>query len=152
MTRLFKLLALVLLALGLQGRAMAADHGTAEQAVAMVHKAIDYIKTNGREKAFAEFNNPNGQFRDRDLYVVAFDLKGTNLAHGANAKLIGKDLIQLRDANGVFLIKEFLEVAKSKGSGWVNYQWPNPVTSVIEAKSTYVEKADDLIIGCGIYK
>jgi len=45
----------------------AADQGTKEEAVAMVKKAIDYIKANGNEKAFAEFSNPKGQFVDRDL-------------------------------------------------------------------------------------
>lgn len=152
MSKLFKLMALVLLALGLQGSAMAQERGTADQAMAMVRKAADYLKANGRDKAFAEFNNPKGQFRDRDLYIMVYDMKGFNLAHGANPKLIGKDLIQLRDANGTLIIKEFVEVAKAKGSGWINYQWPNPVTSAVEAKSTYVEKYDDLIIGCGIYK
>lgn len=152
MKKLFRLMALVLLALGLQGSVMAQERGTADQAMAMVRKAADYLKANGREKAFAEFNNPKGQFRDRDLYIMVYDMKGFNLAHGANPKLIGKDLIQLRDANGTLIIKEFVEVAKAKGSGWINYQWPNPVTSAVEAKSTYVEKYDDLIIGCGIYK
>ncbi|WP_348693654.1 cache domain-containing protein [Duganella fentianensis] len=152
MSKLFKLMALVLLALGLQGSVMAQERGTADQAMAMVRKAADYLKANGRDKAFAAFNDPKGQFRDRDLYIMVYDMKGFNLAHGANPKLIGKDLIQLRDPNGIFLIKEFVETAKSKGSGWINYQWPNPVTQAVEAKSTYVEKVDDLIIGCGIYK
>ncbi|WP_374362190.1 cache domain-containing protein [Pseudoduganella danionis] len=152
MAKLFKLMALVLLALGLYGSAMAAERGTADEAVAMVRKAADYLKANGRDKAFAAFNDPKGQFRDRDLYIIVYDMKGFNLAHGANPKLIGKDLMQLRDANGTLIIKEFVEVAKTKGSGWIHYQWPNPVTSAVEAKSTYVEKHDDLIIGCGIYK
>lgn len=152
MSKLFKLMALVLLALGLQRSVMAQERGTADQAMAMVRKAADYLKANGRDKAFAAFNDPKGQFRDRDLYIMVYDMKGFNLAHGANPKLIGKDLIQLRDPNGIFLIKEFVETAKSKGSGWINYQWPNPVTQAVEAKSTYVEKVDDLIIGCGIYK
>ncbi|MYM40409.1 cache domain-containing protein [Duganella qianjiadongensis] len=152
MAKLFKLMALVLLALGLHGGAQAQERGTADQATAMVRKAVDYLKANGRDKAFAAFNDPKGQFRDRDLYIMVYDMKGFNLAHGANPKLIGKDLMQLRDANGTLMIKEFIEVAKNKGSGWINYQWPNPVTSVVEAKSTYVEKYDDLIVGCGIYK
>lgn len=152
MAKLFKLMALVLLALGLYGSAQAQERGTADQATAMVRKAVDYLKANGREKAFAAFNDPKGQFRDRDLYIMVYDMKGFNVAHGANPKLIGKDLMQLRDANGTLMIKEFIEVAKNKGSGWINYQWPNPVSAVVEAKSTYVEKYEDLIVGCGIYK
>lgn len=46
----------------------------------------------------------------------------------------------------------FIDVANSKGKGWVDYKWPNPTTKAVEAKSTYIEKTDDLVIGCGIYK
>ncbi len=46
----------------------------------------------------------------------------------------------------------FHHVGNSKGSGWIDYKWPNPVTKAVEQKSTYVEKVDDVVVGCGIYK
>ncbi len=145
---------IVSLCLGLSGMAQAAERGTADEAVALVKKAAAYLKANGKEKAFAEFSNPTGKFVSKDLYVFVYGLNdGVNLAHGNNAKLIGKNLIDLKDANGVYIVKEFLKTANSKtGTGWVDYQWPNPVTKAMEAKSTYVEKAGDVMIGCGIYK
>jgi signal transduction histidine kinase len=130
----------------------AGDQGTAEEAVAMVKKAVVYMKKNGNEKAYAEFNNAKGQFIDRDLYIMIYDATGKNMAHGMNAKLIGKNLIDIKDAEGKLIVKEFIEVAKSKGSGWVDYKWANPVTKAIEQKSTYVEKSGDMIVGSGIYK
>jgi cytochrome c len=130
----------------------AGDKGTADEATALTKKAIAYLKANGKEKAFAEFSNPTGQFRDRDLYIFVIDFNGKSLAHGANAKLIDKNMADLKDADGKPFIKDFIEVAKSKGKGWVDYKWPNPTTKAIEAKSTYVEKADDFIVACGIYK
>ena len=57
----------------------------------MVKKAVAYYKAKGKDAAFAEINNPKGQFTDRDLYVVVYDTNGKVLAHGANAKMIGKD-------------------------------------------------------------
>lgn len=144
--------ATLLCALALQGQAVAADKGTAAEAVALVQKAGAHLKANGKDKAYADFNNPNGGFKDRDLYIMVYDLKGTTVAHGANPKMIGKDLIDLKDAEGVPIVRRFIDTANGKGKGWVDYKWPNPVSKAIEAKSTYVEKHGDVLIGAGIYK
>jgi cytochrome c len=139
-------------ALVLAAPALAADSGTPAQAMALVKKAGDYLKANGKEKAYAEFSNPAGSFKDRDLYIMVYDLNGVNMAHGANPKMIGKELLDLKDADGVPIIREFIKTAKGSGKGWVDYKWPNPVTKAIESKSTYVERFGDVLIGCGIYK
>lgn len=153
MKTVWKTIVLGLFALTLQGSALAAgDRGSADEAVALVKKAIAYIKDNGKEKGYAEISNAKGQFVDRDLYLFVFDLTGKNLAHGANPKLIEKNLIDLKDADGKAIIRSFLEVANSKGKGWIDYKWPSPVTKAVEPKSTYVEKIGDVVIGCGIYK
>lgn len=55
----------------------------------MLDKAIAFYKSNGPKKAFAAFNNPKGQFVDKDLYIFAVDLNGKILAHGAIAGLLG---------------------------------------------------------------
>lgn len=132
--------------------AFSADKGTAQEATAMVKKGIEFLKANGKEKAFAEFSNPAGQFIKGDLYVMVYDMEGNNKAHGGNPKLVGKNLLEIKDANGVFIVKNFIEVAQGKGKGWVDYKWPNTVTKAVENKSTYIEKVDDVLIGVGIYK
>jgi cytochrome c len=128
------------------------DHGTADEAVAMVQKAISAMKANGRDKIIAEINSRKGQFIDRDLYVVIYDMNGKNLAHGANPKMVGKDLIEIKDVDGKAYMRERIELVKAKGKGWQDYKFVNPVSKAIEAKSMYVVKIDDLIFGCGIYK
>lgn len=152
MKKLLSTMLLSLSAILFSHGALAADKGSADEATALTKKAIAYLKANGKEKAFAEFNNPNGQFKDRDLYVFVFDFNGKTLAHGTNPKLLDKTLLDLKDADGKLFVKEFVEVAKGKGKGWVDYKWPHPTTKAIEAKSTYVEKVDDMLVGCGIYK
>ncbi|WP_300161576.1 cache domain-containing protein [Solidesulfovibrio sp.] len=132
--------------------APAQDKGSKDEAVAMVQKAMAAIKADGREKAFAAINDPNGPFRDRDLYVVVYDLSGKCLAHGANPKQIGKDLMELRDPDGKFFVKERVELAKTKDSFWQDYKFLNPANKLIEPKSMYMEKTDGLLIGCGVYK
>jgi cytochrome c len=132
--------------------AHAKDTGTKEEAVAMVKKAVAFLKANGKDKAFAEFSKKDGQFVDRDLYVMVYDFTGKNLAHGANERLIGKNLMEIKDPDGKQLIREMTDLAQSKGRGWVDYKWTHPVTKSIDPKSTYVEKTDDLWIGVGIYR
>lgn len=132
--------------------AYAGEQGSAEEAKALVKKAVAYYKANGKEKALAEFSNGKGQFIDRDLYIFAVDQTGKNVASGAQPKIIGKLIIDLKDPDGKHFVRDFIKVANEKGYGWVDYKWPNPVTTVVENKSTYVEKVDDIVIGCGIYK
>lgn len=136
----------------MSGAVFAADKGSAAEAEAMVKKAVAYIKVNGPEKAYDEFTNGKS-FKDRDLYIIVYDLNGKNLAQGANPKLVGKDLIGLKDPDGKPLIQMFVDLAKTKGKGWVEgYKFLNPVTQKIEGKAMYLERLGDTLVGCGIYK
>ena len=132
--------------------AWAAEVGTAAEAEAMVKKAVAYIKANGKEKAYVEFGNPKGPFVDRDLYISVYDLNGRCLAHGANPKMVGKDLIGLKDPDGKAFVKERIDVAQTKDKFWLDYKFTNPLTKKIEPKSMYSEKIGDIIVSCGIYK
>ena len=154
MKTLYKGIAFTLFAAFLSASACAAERGTADEASTLVKKAVGFLKANGKEKAFIEFNNPKGQFADRDLYIFVYDLQGTNLSigNGNSAKMVGKNLMDMRDTDGKYIIKSFIETANTKGKGWVDYKWPNPVTKAIEQKSSYIEKVDDVIVGAGIYK
>lgn len=152
MKNLLKKIFLALSVMACLHPAVAAEKGTADEAVTMVKKAVELVKASGKDKAFAEFNDPHGKFVKGDLYVMVYDMDGLNKAHGANPKLVGKNLIGIKDANGVPIVKSFIELAQSKGKGWVDYKWPNNITKAVEPKSTYVEKVDDVLVGVGIYK
>jgi cytochrome c len=136
----------------LAGYAAAGDEGTKEEAVAMVKKAIEYIKANGNEKAFEEISNPKGKFVDRDLYVVVYDLSAKCLAHGQKKNMVGKELIDMKDTDGKEYMKERVELMKKQTTAWQDYKFMNPVSKQIEPKSMYLERSGDLIVGCGIYK
>ena len=138
---------------GFAGFVSAAEkRGTAAEAEALVKKAIAYMKSNGKETAFAEINNPKGKFTDRDLYIFVYDINGKCVAHGLNLKMIGKDLVELKDADGKLFVKERIEIAKTQGKGWQDYKFTDPISKTIEQKRAYVEKYSDLIVGSGIYK
>ena len=134
-----------------QSVVLAGDKGTKDEAVAQVKKAIEFIKANGKDKAFSAISNSKGQFVDRDLYVVVYDLNAKCLAHGANAKMIGRDLIDAKDVDGKEYMKERVELMKKSATAWQDYKFRNPTSSQVEPKSMYLERSDDLIIGCGVY-
>lgn len=125
---------------------------TAAEATAMVKKGVLFMKANGKDKGHAEISNKSGQFIDRDLYLVVYALDGTVRAHGANEKMIGKNLIELKDVDGKEFVKERVELAKSKGTFWQDYKFTNPTNKKIEPKSMYCEKLDDAAVCGGIYK
>jgi cytochrome c len=130
-----------------------AENWTKEDAVKMVEQANAFYKANGREKLLAELNTKNGRFQKGELYVVATDMKGTMLAHPNIPKLVGKNLYDVPDVDGKYFRRENSEVARTKGSGWVDFKFTNPVTGKAEPKTAYIFRAaDDLILVCGIYK
>lgn len=131
--------------------AAAADMVTKPEAEAMVKKALGYMKSNGREKTFAEIDKKDGQFVDRDLYLVVYGTDGVVRAHGANAKMIGKNLMELKDVDGKPFVKERVEMAKKKVPFWQDYKFNNPVTGKIEPKTMYCMPEDDVILCGGVY-
>jgi signal transduction histidine kinase len=125
----------------------------AQKAKSMVRKAVEFYKANGREAAFKAFNDTKGLFRSGEYYVFVFDFDGVCLARGdGNSTLIGVNEIEMKDPDGKLYIKEMLETARDKNSGWVDYKRSNPRTKKVENKSSYVEKVDNIWIGCGFYK
>ena len=125
---------------------------TPEEAMALVKKAADYVKKNGKDKAFREFNDAKGMFVKGDLYIFAQDLNGVMKAHPLNRILIGKDVSDMKDVDGKHFGRELLDAAKTKGSGWVDYNWMNPATNEVIAKSTYCMRVEDSMLACGIYR
>lgn len=131
--------------------AAAADVVTKPEAEAMVKKALGYLKSNGPDKTFAEINRKDGQFVDRDLYLTVYGTDGVVRAHGANPKMIGKNLMELKDVDGKAFVKERVEMAKKKVPFWQDYKFNNPVTSKIEPKTMYCVPEDELILCGGVY-
>lgn len=124
---------------------------TREQVVSFVEEAVAYAKKNGKEKALAEFSDPEGDFKRGELYIYAYDFDGNNVAHGGNKAFVGQNLIDMKDPNGVMVIQELIKRAKD-GSGWLEYMWENPATGQLEPKVGYVMKVDDTWwLGSGTY-
>jgi hypothetical protein len=128
------------------------EYGTAKEAEAMVARAVAHIKAVGTDKAYTDFTNKAAGFFDRDLYVVVYDLEGRVLAHGQNPKMVGKVIIDLRDADGKAWIQERVELTKAKAKFWHDYKFTDPITKKVLPKSTYCERVESTAVCVGIYK
>jgi cytochrome c len=124
---------------------------TPEQAETMVHNAIAHYKKVGREKALADFADKHGTWIHGDAYVNVYDLEGKCLAH-INEKTIGKNMIDLRDVDGKYLIRERIERAQAEKNGWQQYKFYNPATKKVEPKDMFFERYEDVVFAAGAYK
>jgi len=127
---------------------LAAGLATPDEAKAMAIKAADYLKANGPEKVFSEFNAKDGTWHDRDLYVLVRDSKGVMVANGENHGLFGKNVLDLKDPDGKAFQREKLTITDA---GWINYRWLNPISRQVEPKSQYVIRVGDYLVGVGAY-
>lgn len=125
----------------------AQERGTPAEAQAMAEAAAAYLTANGPEIAYPAFND-GPEWHDRDLYVFVIADGGVNLAHGANPALIQTNIADLVDRNGVYFVREFLEV---ETAGWIDYVYTDPITGLDEPKTSYVIRLGDLIVGVGAY-
>src|SRR3954454_962720 len=139
-------------AAALAGPSLAAEWATKDEAQAMVKKALAFLKAEGAEKAYAEFTKKGGRFTDRDLYVVVYGLDGKVLAHGANEKLVGKDMIDAQDVDGKFFVKERTELARQKAEFWQDYKFVNPTNKKVEPKQMYCVRNEETAVCAGVYR
>jgi len=123
--------------------------GTPDEAKALAEKAAALVAAEG-EKAFAKFDDPNGGFVQGDLYVVVLDSKGVDLAN-VNPKMVGVNMWDVKDPDGVPFTQNILKLAASSETGWVSYKFTNPATKKIEPKKAWIHKVGDYVVLCGAY-
>ena len=133
--------------------ALAQDRGSKDEARTLVEAAVAHAKKVGAEQAFKDFQADKARWMVKDLYVFAYDLQGNCRALVANDKMIGKNLIEMKDPSGKFIIKEFVATVSGKGAGWVSYEFADPITRKMGAKPSYVQKLPnfDGFVDVGVY-
>ena len=153
MSFLFRPLLALFASLAFVAGASAQDNGTRDEAKALTDAAIAHMKKVGNDKAFDDFTKDKATWTKKDLYVFVFDTDANWKAHGANEKLVGKNLLNLKDQNGKEFVKEFVAAA-GKGEGWVDYDWAHPTTKKVEGKATYVKRVagSNLAVAVGVYR
>jgi signal transduction histidine kinase/nitrogen-specific signal transduction histidine kinase len=96
----------------------------------------------------ASWNNGKG-------YYFAEDMEGNEIINRNNPELEGKNIWDLQDSNGVYIMRRIVETAKSeKGEGFCSYQWNRPGhPGVLMPKFSFVKYFQplDWVIGNGKY-
>ena len=152
MIRRFALLGLLLAGIFAGSQAHAADPATPDQAKALAEKAAAHMRDVGPDKAIADFNRADGGFVDRELFVVVYDPGHKIVGSYGVPVLHGKDATTLKDVEGKPFGQEIIDLANSKGSGWVEYRMTNPLTKKIGLKTSWVIKVGDYILFVGAFK
>jgi hypothetical protein len=136
-------------ALSFSNAASAQQSGTADDAKALLAKAAIAVKA---DKAFAlaRFDDPNGGFKDRDLYVFCFDRRsGITLAGQPATK--GRDVRVFKDPTGKAFGQEMFANVKDDDILVIDYLFPKPNSTVPVAKESFVEGLGDVACGVGYY-
>ena len=123
--------------------------GSADEAKALGEKAVALIAAQG-EKAFPLLSDPKGEFVKGDMYVTVLDHQGIVRAN-INPKLVGMNMWESTDPDGVKFTQEAIKIGQTAGSGWQKYRFTNPVSKKIEPKQTWVQKAGEFVTLCGFY-
>ena len=140
--------ALSVMAMAGAATVVAAEFGTADEAKAMLERAVAAVKA-GKDKALATFIKGEGGFKDRDLYPFCGGPDGNFTAHPS---LVGKSLKELKDKAGKPLGEEIYKGAQDGRISEVTYMWPRPGSNDPVQKVTFVTKVGDQVCAVGYYK
>jgi cytochrome c len=144
--------ALILL---LAGPTWAAETATPDEVVTKCHEAAKFVQDNGIDASIKSIGDKKGPFVWKDTYVFLMNMDGKMLAHPIKPTLTEKSsLLDVKDSAGKPLFMEFVELANSKGKGWVDYMWPKPGQDEPAPKSSFIYRVPgtQYIVGAGIYK
>lgn len=87
-----------------------------------------------------------------DGYFFLYDMSGLNLMHPRQPELMGRNLWEMRDAQGQPIIQQLIGKAR-EGGGYVQYVWQKPSTQQITPKLGYVVSLPrwNWMLGTGLY-
>lgn len=126
-----------------------AQYGTAEEARAMLERAVAAMRAD-KTKALADFNAGEAGFKDRDLYVFCANASdGVTTAHPTTK---GESIKDAKDGNGFAFGREMLSTATEGKIGEIAYLWPRPGSDKNVEKVSFFTKVGDQICGVGYYK
>lgn len=127
------------------------QQGTAEEAVALVNKAVGLSKANSQDQFLRNVTDKTQPFHDRDMYVFVLDPAGTYRAFGGNTAKVGTRVQDIPGVDGDRLLASIVSQA-DQAPGWVEYDITNPASGAVQTKMSYVCRIKDFYIGCGVYK
>ena len=119
---------------------MAADGASKDDAIAMVKKAVAFIKEQGADKAYPEFTGKDANSSIATCTSSSISSTARCWPTARTPKFVGKDLSDAQDVDGKLYVKERVELAAKQPSFWQDYKFVNPVSKKVEPKQMYCEK------------
>ncbi|MGH8211355.1 MAG: cache domain-containing protein [Steroidobacteraceae bacterium] len=129
--------------------AVAAEQsGTAEEARAMLERAVAALKAD-KIKALEAFNSESGGFRSHGIYVYCSTADGTFTAHPTLKEKLqkGQNMKDVKGANGEEIGKEMLAKAKEGHIATINYMFKRPGSDKPMPRVGLVTKVGDQLCG-----
>ena len=126
-------------------------NGSALEANALLDKAVTELKAD-QTAALAKFNDPNGPFRDRDLYVFCFDMGSGKITTHINPAIIGSDARAAKEKDGTPFGQKLYDAAVEGKVNTVSYNFPKPGSTEPVPKEAYVTRVGDQGCAVGYYK
>lgn len=115
--------------------------GCADEARALAERAAQLVDSAGPQEAVRQFHDPNGEFRDRDLYIVVADRDDYFRAFGSDPRKAGKRRSEALPGDDQAAIRDASWAAVERGGGWIEFSAPHPVTRQSVAKIGYIVPA-----------
>ncbi len=127
------------------------QQGTAEEAMALVERAVAARRGTTAEGFLRTLTDPKQPFHDRDMYVFVLDANGAYRAFAGNPARVGTRVQDIPGIDGNGLLQSIFQQCE-RGPGWVEYDITNPATGRMQTKMSFVQALDGMYLGCGIYK
>ena len=117
-------------------------------AKALVKQTVKHCKSVSKAECFKAIDSD--KFSNGELFIFAFDYKAVGVANGRIHKLVGKNLWNLKNPDGVYVFREQIKTAKKSGGGWLQYKWKKPDGTPI-VKLSYIQDVDgSFYVGSGL--
>lgn len=129
----------VVLAMLVFGTAYSVWAGVDEDVKTLALKGASHVQEVGKEKGSADLMSPNSEFRKGHLFLTMSDYSGMLLANPAFPGLVGQNHWNIKDPNGKYFIREGITIAKTKGSGWLEYTFTDPDTKKLGQRKAWIQ-------------
>lgn len=126
-----------------------------ELIVDIVNEAVDLIEEKGKE-AFIILQDRRNRFFYNNTYVFVMNIDGLELVNSAFPNYVGRNLINIRDQNGTYVVREEIRIAKEKGEGWIHCYWEKFDTGEMTPEYAFVKRVmigDEMyVVGSALYE
>lgn len=121
-----------------------------------VEAAADLLQKDGKA-GFVTLRDPQNRFYFHDTYVFVISKDGIEMVNPAFPRLEGRNIWDIKDIKGNYLVQDLINKAMEKGQGWVSYYWPKPDAPQTPFKKlSFVKKVmvegEIMIVGAGMYE